>query len=575
MSPTQGMSWRERLAESCRRVGVDRTCFILGGIALLLFAIGSLWGVPHATSVITDRGWDVDGVAGMSVLAEFHNLLIHPKPDWYTAYPLFHYLVLGALYIPYLGYLRLSGGFPAPSESFPYGFEDPITTLAILTIIARAVNVLMAVGVVIAAYLIAKTLWDKAAATWAALVVLLAGTMVFYARTSNLDVPALFWTALGALVAIRILTLGLTRRRAILLGVAAALAVATKDQAYGALVPGLAFLALAVSWPRGRAEGQPGVKRAWGHLLVMTLVGVAVYAVANGIVFRPSRFVRHVEFVTGFERSFFNLQHASTLTILRPATVSGYATLLWDTLRATATSIGPLLLIAGLVGISLAWRRRPASRLLVWMGVGFVVLSLFPIRHMQYRYALFPGFVLALFAGYAISWAWGRGGPRRVAAGVVIAIGMGWQVLTASDLTYQMLFDARYRAGDWLATTAEPGDRFGYFGARHQLPSIPEGVVPIELMGDSSAVERLARGAGGMRFLVVAPDYFSDPSRERSLFLPETMYRRLKDGTLGYQRVAVFETPSLLRRPLPYLPYVNPTVQFFEWTGASISGEGE
>ena len=158
-------------------------------------------------------------------------------------------------------------------------------------------------------------------------------------------------------------------------------------------------------------------------------------------------------------------------------------------------------------------------------------------------------------------------------AGLVIAVGMGWQVLTVIDLTYQMLFDARYRAGDWLARAAEPGDQLGYFGAPHQLPTIPEGVVPIEMFGESSEVERLA--SGGMRFVVVAPDYFSDPSRERSLFLPETTYRQLKDGTLGYQRVAVFDTPSLLRRPLPYLPFVNPTVQLFEWTGASATGEGE
>lgn len=557
-------------ADLGRRIGIDRRCLVLAGIAIVLFLIGSTWGIPFATSEITDRGWDVDGVAGMSVLAEFHNLLIHPKPDWYTAYPLFHYLVLGGLYAPYLAWLRLSGGFPAPSEDFPYGFEDPISTLAILTIIARAINVLMAVGIVVATYLIGKTLWDNVAATWAAVVVLLAGPVVFYARTSNLDVPALFWTALGTLIAVRILTQGLTRRRAVVLGVVAALAVATKDQAYGALVPGLVFLAIAVTWPGERADGQLRVKQVWRELLVMTVVGAAVYAVANGIVFSPSRFVRHVEFVTGFERSFFNLQHASTLTILRPATVSGYATLLWDILRATATSLGPLLLLVGLIGMIFAWRRQPASRLLVWMAVGFVVLALFPIRHMQYRYALFPGFVLALFAGYAISWAWGQGGPRRVLAAVVIVIGVGWEALTAIDLTHQMLSDARYGAGAWLAREADPGDRVGYFGVRHQLPLIPEGVMPIELRDAPDPVERLT--GGSMRFVLVAPDYFSDPSRERSLFLPETILNRLKDGTLGYRRVAVFETRSLLRRPLPYLPYVNPTVQIFEWTGATATG---
>jgi hypothetical protein len=33
---------------------------------------------------------------------------------------------------------------------------------------------------------------------------------------------------------------------------------------------------------------------------------------------------------------------------------------------------------------------------------------------------------------------------------------------------------------------------------------------------------------------------------------------------MGWTRVARFETRGLLRRPLPYLPYVNPAVRIYE-----------
>ena len=71
------------------------------------------WGLPLATSGTVIHGWDVDGIAGISPLAEFHNLLVQPKSDWYVAYPLFHYLLLGLCYAPYLAWLWLTGGATA------------------------------------------------------------------------------------------------------------------------------------------------------------------------------------------------------------------------------------------------------------------------------------------------------------------------------------------------------------------------------------------------------------------------------------------------------------------------------
>jgi hypothetical protein len=133
------------------------------------------------------------------------------------------------------------------------------------------------------------------------------------------------------------------------------------------------------------------------------------------------------------------------------------------------------------------------------------------------------------------------------------------------DLTYQMLADARNEAGQWLAAEARPGDRMGYFGAAHQLPRMPAGVAPVRLGDGDDAARALAEQAPPLVY--VAPDYFADADRQRSSFLPDSLYRRLLDGSLGYARVAFFPSRSLLGRRIHDLPYINPQVQLFRRLG--------
>ncbi len=534
----------------------DRAPWLLGLAALVVYGIASWWGLPHASNALTIHGWDVDGVGGIAVLSELHSLLVKASPGWYRAYPVLHYLVLAVLYGPYMVYLKLTGGLSAPAAAYPFGLADPVGALRTLALIARGLTLGMAAGVVVATYLTARELWGRRAGVLAALFVLLLGPMVFYARTTNLDVPTQFWSALAALVAVRALRTELTIRRALLLGTLAALSVTTKDQAYGPWTLGLGYMALRCLLDQ---RGTPAQRRRTALVLLGAAAGV--YALASGIPMWPGRFVAHVEYVIGYDHTFFNLQHANALTTLRPSTPAGYLALLGDVLLACTAALGPVLVLAGAAGLGIAWRRTPESRVLAWLAIGFVLLTLLPVHHMQYRYAMLPASVLACFAAYLLSE--GLRHPRlRAGALLVLVAGLGWQVLGAVDLTYQMLFDARYAAGTWLGGRVVAGDRVGYFGAAHQLPPLPLGVVPVTL--DRLPAPEQALRQGSVEWVVVAPDYFSDPAREHSVFLPDSTYRRLRDGSLGYRRVASFATAPLTGRPLPYLPYVNPRVQLFQ-----------
>lgn len=551
-----------------------RIVLILGLCALFLYVPGVWWGLPHVSNPITIHGWDEDSVSGMIVLSEFYNLLIHPRPDWWVAYPLFHYLVLGALYAPYLAYLYLSGGLSKPTPDYPYGFADPITSIATLTMIGRLLTLAMAVGVVLIAYWIGRTVWDKRSGILAAVTVMLLSPMFYYSRTGNLDIPVLFWMSLAVLVIARSATYGINISRMVWLGVFSALAVTTKDQAYGALVPGIVFLIIYYF----RKKEIP-ISRRWLNLSVLVLAGGITFILSSGFLISPQRFWLHLHFIIDFKKTFptvtrpdGQVMYGFGGNVLRPRTPLGYANLFSDIVSALSEAIGPLLILVALVGIILAWKVTPFAKILIAMGLGHIFLVIVIVSHMQYRYAIFPAFVLALFAGRALAVGWQNAPNLKLFAALIGIVGLGWLSLKGVDLTYQMLFDARIPAAKCLATQLKPGDKVGYWGDVNQLPYLPVGVTPVSLPSNDSSINYLEQKS--VKYVLVSPDAWSDPGMDRSWFLPIDIYNDLKNGTLGYQRLAVFPAPTLLGHAIKYLPIINPKVQVYGLPGDGLAKAG-
>ncbi len=137
-----------------------------------------------------------------------------------------------------------------------------------MALIARAVSVLLSLGLLWNVAQIGKLLRGSArAGVWVAIACGLNAVLTYYSQTTNLDVPYLFWS----FVSLRWLVHAIVRRapsslrRAI---VFAALAVATKDQAYALFLLGVP-LTLAAWWlldveARPLAPGREGARRsAW------------------------------------------------------------------------------------------------------------------------------------------------------------------------------------------------------------------------------------------------------------------------------------------------------------------------
>ncbi len=423
--------------------------------ALVLYAPGMLWGLPYATAADRVNPWGSDELAPLGPLAQVFHVVLHGGSAFDPRYPLLPYALQTLFMAPYLLWLRLSGGQHGFAMEYPFGLSDPVGSIAGLTLAARVSSLVMMAAVPATAYWTAKRVWGKRTGVFAGVCALLVYPFFYYARTSNVDAGGLLWTVLGVAAFAAILQDGLTIRRGVWLGIFAALSAATKDQNYAIFMAlGLAAVALHLRDARRRGES----------LLVPPLaaLGAAVFAylLATGIVFRPSSFATHVNFIL-FHPGGTNGQSYYSA----PATLGGYTQLLREYGAQIVSSVGVPMAIAGTIGVVVAAVRRPRTLLLALPVLALFLGVIAPVRFTRIRFVLPAAYLCALFAGVAMGALAGEGekasGPagarmplpvRRIAARVAFALIAGWALLRGADLTYQNVQRfARCRGG--LAAT--------------------------------------------------------------------------------------------------------------------------
>jgi len=521
-------------------------------VALLLYATGLWSGLPHASAADRIRPWNPDELAPLGAIAELYSVF-HHSPKFNPQYPLFHYVIQAVFVGPYLIGLSLTGRLSEPSVEYPYGLTDPVSALATMTVLARSVSWWMAAAVVATACRTATLLWDRSTGTIAGVMVLLTYPMFYYARVSTVDMGALFWTSLGLYVFAVCVREGVTRRRAMALAVFAALATATKDMSYAAFLP--VGLAAAVQYLREPGSG--GRRRAWGDLSAALAASAAAYALASGLVFHPARYLGHLSFITGSHEvpdAFFASDGVT------PAIAEGYLGLLHGTWVQLLNSLGAPVAMLGVAGVLLCAVRSPRNLVLALPALGVLLGVIVPARLVYLRYVLVMAYVAAIFAAHALATALGseRRGLRG-AARLGLTLACAWSLLRGGDLTYQMIHDSRYAVGAWFAENARPGDRIGFYGAWDKFPPLASTLETVPMPGQ---IKYLAGPPAAPDF---QPEFIlvmgQHPGASHEYTLPRESYRRLLDGSSGYELVLEVHTRSLLGERL--FENVNPVVKVF------------
>lgn len=533
------------------------TALILGLVAIALYAPLIGWGLPYATAPDRTKTFATDEILPLEALAEMHNTFVVSKPDRNYGYPWWHYFIVALVQAPYLIYLLISGRMQSPAPDFPFGLQDPVGALQVLTLIGRTVSVLMAAGVVIAAYYFAKNLWGYLVGLITGLLTMFNYLMFYYARTGNLDVPMFFWSSIGLVIFAKIMVDGLTIRRAAWLGVFAGLAMATKDQAV------LLFLPYAFVLLLPRFNHLPGYQYQLKPLLIGLGTSVLAYLIGTGMVVDPQRHITHV-YALLFDQE--RVAVVSDYWSPHPKTWGGFANLSRDFVQRLVTALSPPVLVTAVAGVLLvlkssAWRLillLPVAALffLVYLPTGFAVL----------RYILPFILIINAFAAYAVvSLRRSYLRPLWVPSLIVLC---GWPLLIGADLTFAQYYETRYAASAWLKTYAQPGDQIEYFGGTQKIPHLPAEIKTQRIAGRLKWKGESGHGPSvlqylveqGPEYLLIIPDWTSQPGMDHSADNPPEVYAALINGSVGYAQVAFFPTPSLPLSPLPRPSLDNPSV---------------
>ncbi len=241
------------------------------------------WDLPSSFS------WECDAIAPRDL---FLTAAANLTPGSGHNYPLLHALLLLLVSLPFtllaLARAAIDGG------TVQAAVLQPLTMTGI-SASAKMLALFMSSSALLVLARLARRLFGRDAGFSAALLGATLMPFAYYGRTSNLDVPYLFWTLLAFERIAVALDRG-ERRDYVLCGAFAAASLATKDQAYASyLLPAALCVLLPLTRP-GLAAAGPAHLR---HIGAATLTFFVVYGVSSPALLNPTGFLHRLRLLRG------------------------------------------------------------------------------------------------------------------------------------------------------------------------------------------------------------------------------------------------------------------------------------
>lgn len=446
------MSGNDSVAKTGARAGCrpSRTLVSILCAATILFGSGLWWGV-------TSRGgWGPDELHPGRIINAMDQGFAN---GWSHKYPPAHFYVLGAVFAPVLTGVH-RGVFALEGRDL----------YALLLVLARTVSLVMAVGTIAIVFACGRRLYGERAGGFAAVFAMLLAPLAYYAKLANLDVPYLFWFALSLYFYLGILQNGRPRDY-YAFAASAALAICTKDQAYGFYVLPVAVLAAGALRRSFGSQPADASRRAAlpavATLLVAGGVAAVVFAAIYQLPFNWAGALRHVRLITG---------KASEPFQMFEGTLAGHVEMGVQALWQLGWCLGwPALSlsVAGLVR-ELARGDRTSAAWLMLPPLSYYAFFISVVLYHYDRFFLGIAIVLALFAGkLASDWCEpgvARAGLKRAVVACALLVSLS-QALVVDAL---MLSDSRYLVEDWLRHHVAPQQVVAAVGPATYLPRIEE-----------------------------------------------------------------------------------------------------
>ncbi|HWO42411.1 MAG TPA: glycosyltransferase family 39 protein, partial [Candidatus Eisenbacteria bacterium] len=544
------------------------------------------WGLPNGNDT-----WATDSLRPLTPLAvSYHQFAEGWNSGWfYFKYPPGHSFLLTAVYLPYLLWLWMTGGLRVPTEQYPHGFSDPESALFVLALLGRGMSALMMTGAAFFWFLTCRELFGFRVGWLAGWFFATLFPVVFYAHTTNVEAPVLFWTMLAFYGAARVYARHKDRGGILLIGGASAMALSTKEQALGVLV-WLPVILLITHVRRRRVKGMPFrlPEGAWRGLLV----AAGVFVLMNGIFYNPAGFWHRVQFLTHSLPEELRRQYVSyyfPIVFELPRDIAIEIAQLGRTIEIIVESMGwPLFLAAALGFVIRGWHW--SSSLIVLPALGYYFISARSFLMLTPRYVLPITVVATGLSAIGIETLL-KGIPAGTLNGRLVRVGIVALIIfcgmRGAEAARLLLQDPRYAAERWLEENAAPGGSIEIYQPRTYLPRFHSGLRIIEVPYEERSVERfLSRSpdwvvlssAGLANITTRYPKDWREDHRDseeglsavrgaspKARIFEHTSNRyfldSLRSGGLGYALVQSFEqNPWLAGR---IIPGVAPTIEIY------------
>ena len=474
---------------------------LLATWALSVSAIS--WGLPDS------RGWAPDELRPSMVL---QGLSTGFADGWSSTYPPLHFYLLAFVLLPF----QIMAHMGLADLSAPETYHT-------MFLVQRSISLVLGAATLYLVYLCGRALHgSRAAGLGAAFLVGSMPVFTYYANLANVDVPYTFWLTLSLLCYIRFVQ---RRHTSALYGfaVTAALAICTKDQAYGFY----ALPAVHILWLRWRTAGVEPRRVPWKDLHLVGAFGssVLVFVVVHNLLFNYEGFVAHLNLILGPAR--YPAQYAHSL--------GGHLHMARDAAWLLGSSMGWPALAVCLAGIALAFRSdRNRTAWFLLPAASYCLSFLLVIMYVYDRFLIGIAVIFAVYGGAALARlaASGRGVLVRRTLCVLV---LGYGLVYGSAPGWLMHYDSRYIVEQWARANIAPSQTIGVVNLRECLPRFPDHRV-MRLNASWPAVQSQRPG-----FLVINETLASI----RSLGSAEdaSFYRQLHNPTNGlYEQVLMYRT---------------------------------
>lgn len=336
---------------------------------------------------------------------------------------------------------------PAPTADAREALRTHTETISEMILAGRVLSALFGTLAVFGLFFLTRELFGRAAAGLVGMAAAVQYPLVYYAHTLNVDAPYLGWSMVALALVARAVRTG-SVRTVLFAVLAAALAGATKDQAFGLFLLATPAVLFLLARPGGLADPERRPVRARGVLLA-GLAGALLYLLLLGLPFDPAGVRTHFEHIFG---------EGVTPFRTHPATLAGVFGLAHESLLHLADMLGVPWLALSIAGALWMTVRAPRkSALVVLPAFAYYVTFIAPIGYVYMRFLL-PVALLALVPAAALAVELARVKGLRLVVALVMLGSLVPRMQQSVQLVELLPRDPRIEASAWLAEHVADGE---------------------------------------------------------------------------------------------------------------------